>query len=116
SAVSPDGRKVAFVAIDSAGRRTLWVRTFATETALHLENTDGSLSPFFSPDSRDVGFFAEGKLKRIPAFGGSVQTLCDQSQAAGGSWNRDGIILFSQAGRLYRVSAGGGAATELKRP
>lgn len=116
SAVSPDGRKVAFVAIDSTGRRTLWVRTFATENALHLENTDGALSPFFSPDSHDIGFFAEGKLKRISAFGGSVQTLCEQSQAAGGSWNRDGIILFSQAGRLHRVSAGGGAATELERP
>jgi eukaryotic-like serine/threonine-protein kinase len=114
SAVSPDGRKVAFVPIDSAGRRTLWVRTLATDAAVRLENTDGALAPFFSPDSHDIGFFAEGKLKRIPAVGGSPQTLCDQSHAAGGTWNRDGVILFSQAGRLYRISAGGGSATALE--
>src|SRR5207302_7742133 len=64
-------------------------------------------------DSQNIGFFAEGKLKRIPATGGSPQTLCDQSQPAGGTWNRDNIILFSQAGRLYRVSAAGGTATQL---
>ena len=116
SAVSPDGRKVAFVAIDGAGRRSLWVRALAAEDELRLENTDGALSPFFSPDSHDIGFFAEGKLKRISVFGGSPQTLCDQSQAAGGTWSKDGIILFSQGGRLYRMSAAGGAVIELKQP
>jgi len=113
STVSPDGRKLAFIAIDSSGHRTLWVRTLASETALRLENTDGALMPFFSPDSQNIGFFAEGKLKRIPSSGGSPQILCDQSQPAGGTWNQDNIILFSQAGRLYQVYAAGGAATEL---
>jgi Tol biopolymer transport system component len=72
--------------------------------------------PFFSPDSQDIGFFADGKLKRISASGGSPRTLCDQSQAAGGTWNRDNIILFSQVGRLYRVSAAGGSAMPLTQP
>lgn len=116
SAVSPDGRKLAFIAIDTSGHRTLWVRTLASETALRLESTDGASMPFFSPDSQNIGFFADGKLKRIPASGGSPQTLCDQSQPAGGTWNKDNIILFSQEGRLYRVSAAGGPATQLTQP
>ena len=116
SAVSPDGRKLAFVAIDTSRHRTLWVRTLASESALRLENTDGALFPFFSPDSQDIGFFADGKLKRIPASGGPAQTLCDQSQAAGGTWNQDNVILFSQVGRLYRVSAAGGPATQITQP
>jgi Tol biopolymer transport system component len=72
--------------------------------------------PFFSPDSQNIGFFADGKLKKIQASGGSPQTLCDQSQAAGGTWNRDNVILFSQEGRLYRVPAEGGSATQLPQP
>jgi len=116
SAVSPDGRTVAYVAIDNSGQRALWVRTLASENALRLESTDGALAPFFSHDSQDIGFFAEGKLKRIPASGGAPRTLCEQSHAAGGTWNADGVILFSQEGRLYQVPAGGGIATELKRP
>jgi Tol biopolymer transport system component/DNA-binding winged helix-turn-helix (wHTH) protein len=116
SAVSPDGRKLAFIAIDTSGHRTLWVRTLASETALRLENTEGAAMPFFSPDSQNIGFFADGKLKRIPASGGSPQTLCDQSQPAGATWNQDNIILFSQEGRLYQVSAAGGSATQLTQP
>ena len=128
SAVSPDGSKLAFVATDTSGHRTLWVRTLASESVLRLENADGALFPFFSPDSQNIGFFADGKLKRISASGGSPQTLCGQSQATGGTWNqdniraaggtwsRDNIILFSHAGRLYRVSAAGGPATRLTRP
>ena len=71
------------------------MRTLASEAAVRLQNTDGALFPFFSPDSQNVGFFADGKLKRISADGGSPQTLCEQSQAAGGTWNQDNIILFS---------------------
>jgi Tol biopolymer transport system component/DNA-binding winged helix-turn-helix (wHTH) protein len=116
SAVSPDGRKLAFVAVDTSGHRKLWVRTLASESLVRLDLTDGALFPFFSPDSQNIGFFADGKLKRIPASGGSPQTLCDQSQAAGGTWNQDNIILFSQVGRLYRVSAAGGSATQVTPP
>ena len=116
STVSPDGRKLAFVGIDAAGHRKLWVRELASETALRLEHTDGALSPFFSPDSQNIGFFAQGKLKRIPAAGGVPKTVCDQDQGAGGTWNQDSLILFSQRGRLHRVSAAGGPATEVVRP
>jgi DNA-binding winged helix-turn-helix (wHTH) protein len=116
AAVSPDGRKLAFVAVDTSGHRNLWVRTLASESLLRLDNTDGALFPFFSPDSQHIGFFADGKVKRIPASGGTPRTLCDQSQAAGGTWNQDDIILFSQVGRLYRVSAAGGSATQLTQP
>ena len=116
STVSPDGRKLAFITRDGSYHSRLWVRTLASESALPLESTDGALFPFFSPDSQNIGFFAEGKLKRIPASGGLPQILCDQRQPAGGTWNHDNIILFSQAGRLYQVSAAGGAATQLTQP
>jgi Tol biopolymer transport system component len=116
SAISPDGRHLAFVGVDSSGLRTLWLRALASETAVHFENTDGAVTPFFSPDSQHIGFFADGKLKRIPVSGGAPETLCNVDQPAGGTWNRNNVILFSQSGRLYRVSAGGGATTELSRP
>jgi Tol biopolymer transport system component/DNA-binding winged helix-turn-helix (wHTH) protein len=113
SAVSPDGSKIAFVAFDSSGRKSLWVRAVDSEALLRLENTDGALLPFWSPDSQDIGFFADGKLKRIQAAGGSPQIICDQQFPEGGTWDRNGVILFSQAGQLYRVSAAGGGAALL---
>ncbi len=116
SAISPDGRKLAFVGIDASGHRNLWVRELASETALRLDLTQDAMSPFFSPDSKTIGFFAEGKLKLISYSGGPPKILCDQDQAAGGTWNRDNLILFSQRGRLYRIPARGGLATELLRP
>ena len=116
SAISPDGSKLAFVTVDSSGQRTLWLRALASEAATRFENTEDAAMPFFSPDSQHIAFFAERKLKRIQASGGAPQTLCDVDQPAGGTWNRDNVILFSQLGRIYRVSAGGGATTELARP
>ena len=116
SAVSADGTKVAFVAVDPSGHRTLWVRALASESSIRLPNTDEAITPFFSADSQHIGYFADGKLKRIPTLGGSAQTLCNVNQPAGGTWNRENVIVFSQLGRLYRVSAGGGPSTELVRP
>jgi Tol biopolymer transport system component len=113
SAVSPDGSKLAFVALDDSGRKALWVRLLASEALLRLQNTDGALLPFWSPDSQHIGFFADGKLKRIPASGGSSQIICNQQYPEGGTWSRDDVIVFSQAGQLYRVSAAGGDATLL---
>src|SRR6266568_734693 len=68
--------------------------------------------PFWSPDSRFVGFFAEGKLKKIDILGGTPQTLCDAARGTGGAWNRDGVIVFARniSSGLYRVSAEGGKA------
>ena len=109
SAVSPDGSKVAFVAIDRSGSRALWVRPVASEAMHRLDDTEGALLPFWSPDSEQIGFFADGKIKILPVAGGSARIVCEQRYPGGGTWNRDGVILFSQSGRLYRVSAAGGA-------
>ena len=109
-AVSPDGSQLAFTA-RSAGRMMLWLRRFDSATATPLEGTDGASQPFWSPDSRSIGFFAQGKMKRIAAAGGPVQTLCDaRGNGRGATWNREGVILFSpdQLESLYQVPAGGG--------
>ncbi|HLW80926.1 MAG TPA: protein kinase [Candidatus Acidoferrales bacterium] len=109
-AVSPDGTRLAFVATDSNGKDTLWIRSLSASGAQQLNGTDGAIYPFWSPDSRRVGFFAEGKLKTINIAGGAVQILCDAPFGRGGTWNRNGTIVFapSATGPLYRISAAGG--------
>ena len=115
-ALSPDGRRLAFIA-NSAGKDLVWVRPLDSLSAQSLAGTDGVFAPsniFWSPDSRSIGFFAGGKLKKIDASGGAPQTLCDAPDARGGTWNREGVILFNPAGSnqpLYRVSAAGGDPT-----
>jgi eukaryotic-like serine/threonine-protein kinase len=109
-AISPNGQILAFVATDSTGKDQLWVRTLSSLAPLPLPGTDGVSQPFWSPDSRHIGFFANGKLKRIEASGGPALTICDAPQGRGGSWNRDGIIVFapSNAAGLSKVAAAGG--------
>ena len=94
-AVSPDGHQIAFVATSADGRTLLWVRSLDTLTAQALAGTEGALRPFWSPDSRFLGFFADGKLKKIEVSGGPPITLCDASGGGGGAWSRDGVIVFS---------------------
>jgi serine/threonine protein kinase len=115
--LSPDGTKVVLVARDSSGRNLLWIRSLDSLAAQPLSGTEGSAFPFWSPDSRFVGFFADGKLKKISVEGGPAQTLCDAPISRGGSWGREGTILFAPVpdGPLYRVSAAGGAATAVTR-
>jgi len=115
SAISPNGRSLAFVAVEVSGQRSLWIRTLDSEKAIRLERTEGAIAPFFSPDSQSIGFFADGKLRTIPVFGGTHRTLCGAPQPAGGTWNRDNVILFSASGRLHRVPAMGGDPAELPR-
>jgi Tol biopolymer transport system component len=113
-AVSPDGRHLVFAATGSDGTTRLWLRSLEAIEARPLPGTEGSTgtSPFWSPDSRFVAFNAAGKLKRIDIAGGPAQTLCDAPTVLGGSWNRDGIIIFTQyPGPLMRVSAAGGEPT-----
>jgi len=112
-AVSPDGRRLAFRARDASGKSFLWVRPLDGAAAQPLAGTEGPSFPFWSPDSRSIGFFADGKLKKIAASGGPAQTLCEASEGRGGTWNRDDLIVFSPTpgSPLYRVSASGGAAT-----
>ncbi len=115
-ALSPDGRLLAAVLVDGKQFR-LSIRSLDEPAFQPLPGTDGSRGPFWSPDSKFVGFFADGKLKIVPAAGGPPQVLCDG--AGSGSWNRDGVILFTTNDTkrpLQRVTATGGACTAVPAP
>jgi serine/threonine protein kinase len=110
-ALSPDGLTLAFVAIDSSdGKSQLWVRPLKSLVALPLPGTEGALFPFWSADSRFIAFFAASKLKKIQSSGGPALKICDAPDGRGGSWNRDGVILFcpNYTDVIYHVSAAGG--------
>ncbi|HUP62231.1 MAG TPA: protein kinase [Thermoanaerobaculia bacterium] len=115
-AVSPDGRYVAFSASeDATGRVQLWVRDMDITQPFALGGTDGATFVFWSPDSRSLGFFADGYLKRTDLKGGSPQALCPVAVARGGSWSSDDVIIFAPSadGPLFRVNASGGAPQQL---
>jgi Tol biopolymer transport system component len=118
TAISPDGRRIAFGATGSAGRPMLWVQPLNSGTAQPLAGTEGAAYPFWSADSRYLGFFAGGKLNTIDANGGPPQALCDAPNGRGGAWNQDGIIVFAsdQSGSLMRVDATGGTPVEVTEP
>jgi Tol biopolymer transport system component len=115
-AISPDGRHLAFVA-SAEGREKLWLRTLDATGAQPLPGTEGAVNPFWSPDSRSIGFFAEGKLKRIDISGGQRQTLTSVHSGYGGTWNRDGVIVYSRSwgSQLYRIPASGGEPVAITR-
>ena len=106
---------MAFVATGADGKNLLWVRSLDTLTAQSLAGTDDAASPFWSPDSRYLGFFAGGKLKKIDVSGGPPITLCDAPTGQGGAWSRDGVIVFEAIttanSALQKVSAAGGTPT-----
>ncbi len=110
-AISPDGRKVVYEGLDN-GKHLLWLRRLESPNAEALPGTDGPTQPFWSPDSRSVAFFADGKLKRIDIAGGTPQIVTDSPNGPNGAWNSDGTILFAltSTGPLQRVAASGGAA------
>ncbi len=110
-ALSPDGRQIIFVAASESGPR-LWLRSLSTTAAQPLAGTEGATSPFWSPDSRSVGFFAANALKRLDLGGGAPQTLAPIRVSRGGTWNADGVIVFgpNTVGPLMRISATGGDA------
>ena len=107
--LSPDGRMLAFVA-SAGGPSQVWVRSMDALESRALAGTDNATYPFWSPDGAYLGFFADGKLKKIAVAGGPAQTLCDAAAGRGGAWNRDGVIVFSPGptSTLFRVSAAGG--------
>ncbi len=109
-AVSPDGRNVVFVARAKSAYQ-IWLRPVASLDARPIPGTEGGAFPFWSPDSRFIGFFAAGKLKKVPIAGGPPIVLADAPAGRGGSWSRDNVILFtpSTADGLMRVSSAGGA-------
>jgi Tol biopolymer transport system component len=118
SAISPDGRTVVFQATDSTSTQRLWARPIGSLAAQAIAGTDNATFPFWSPDSRFIGFFADGKLKKVPLAGGAPEVLCDAPDGRGGSWGRAGVIVFAPmaAGPIWRVSADGGEAVEIMRP
>jgi eukaryotic-like serine/threonine-protein kinase len=113
--VSPDGRHLAFIARE-AGRTSLWVRSVDAVAPRTMAGTEGASQPFWSPDSRSIGFHAEGALKRVALEGGAIQILCAVRTMAGATWSPRGIILFSQLNALGRVPDTGGTPVLLPPP
>jgi serine/threonine protein kinase len=114
-AISPNGQKIVFVAT-SEGQNKLWLRPLGSATAKPLAGTDGAVAPFWSPDSRSIAFFTstDNRIKHLDIDGGSMRVLGTFPLATGGTWNRDGTILFSTlAGPtpIFRISDKGGQAT-----
>ena len=119
-AISPDRRALVYEAA-SQGRTQLWIRSLDSDTARPLDGTEGASKPFWSSDSRSIGFFTTGQLKRIDLDGGIVRTLASAPQSRGGTWGTSATILFAagSAGSLNAVPAGGGdtvAVTRVDRP
>jgi serine/threonine protein kinase len=93
--ISPDGQKVAFTATSADGKIMLYVRNLDSPEAKLLSGSENALEPFWSPDSRSIAFGSNGKLKRSDLSGGNAQVLCDAARLVGGTWNKEGIIVFS---------------------
>ncbi len=120
-AVAPDGRTVAVVGFSEPERRNvLWLYEVGGREERKLADTEGASFPFWSPDGKGLGFFADGKLKKLDIGGGPVQVLCDAPAGRGGTWSRGGVIVFSPSGQLggglYRVPVAGGTATRITTP
>jgi len=111
--VSPDGKTLAFSAVDDKGRTNLWLRPLDAQQATMLPGTEDAASPFWSPDGHYLAFIADRKLKKISVSGGDAQTLADAASFGGGDWSPDGIILFCQQhfGPISQIPASGGPIT-----
>ncbi|MEI6669887.1 MAG: protein kinase [Acidobacteriota bacterium] len=121
-AVAPNGHTVAVVGRrESARRDAIWLYELGSQDATKLANTEGATCPFWSPDGRFLAFFADGQLKKILVAGGPAQTLCDADSGRGGTWNKNGVIVFSPSGALqtglYRIpDTGGVPPTKISSP
>ncbi|HEU4333494.1 MAG TPA: protein kinase [Candidatus Eisenbacteria bacterium] len=118
--ISPDGRVIAFSAADSGGAFRLYIRPLGALEATAIAGTEGAGRPFWSPDSRHLGFMAGGRLRRVSVDGGTSQTICESNSRGDGTWSSRGVILYdgSPTDSIERVDAGGGApapATRIER-
>ncbi len=111
-AISPDGRTIV-IATSGIGKRQLWLRALDALQAQPLPGTEDAIYPFWSPDSRQIGFFTQGKLKKIAASGGPAQSLCNAEDGRGASWNQDDVIVFSPGNAIQRVPAAGGVPADV---
>ncbi len=116
--LAPDGSALAYVATDAHGQILLWVRKLNEVHARPVAGTDGANFPFWSSDSRAIGFFAGGKLKATPMEGGSPSVVCDAPIGRGGTWNADGTILFAPTfeSGLFQVASSGGTPQPVTIP
>lgn len=116
-ALSPDGSKLAFVAQTGKDKPSLWIRPLNSLKPRRVDDSDDAQYPFWSPDSRYVGFFAHGHLRKLDTGSFAITTICSAENARGGAWNQDDVIVFApdQTGPLFRVSAAGGEATPLTK-
>jgi eukaryotic-like serine/threonine-protein kinase len=119
--IAPNGQTIAVVAHqESAKKNALWIYELGSQSVKSLADTEGATYPFWSADGRSLAFFADGKLKKLEVSGGPVQTVCDAPSGRGGTWNKDGVIVFtpdaSLGKGLYRVSASGGTPTRISNP
>ena len=118
--LSPAGDRFVFSGIDPEGKVRLWVRSLDSYTATPLPGTEGGILPFWSPDARFIGFFADKKLKRIESSGGGAPLALYDVDGVGGAWAPNGDILFTNpAGPVMRLPSGGGkavAVTKLDAP
>jgi eukaryotic-like serine/threonine-protein kinase len=117
--LSPDGQRIVFSATGGDQRSRLWIRSLDSSTVQTIAGTDDGVLPFWSPDGRQLGFLAAGKIKRVDATGGNAQTICELGETysfGAASWNRDGLILFGRNAVLMRVPAQGGVPKVVREP
>ncbi len=109
-AISPDGTRLAFTASKAGGQPDLWIRNLDGSSAQPVVGAENASFPFWSPDGHFIGFFADRKLKRVDSSSGTILTICDADRGVGGTWNRDGTIVFGPVptSALFRVAASGG--------
>ena len=114
--ISPDGQKIAFTATSADGKTMLYVRNLDSMEAKLLPGSENALEPFWSPDSRSLAYGSNGKLKRSDLTGANAQVLCDSARLIGGTWSKDGIIVFAPDYRttIMQVSAQGGEPQPVK--
>jgi hypothetical protein len=120
-AIAPNGHTVAIAGHGESQRNNfLWIYEPGSQEAKTIPGTEDASFPFWSADGRSLGFFADGKLKRLDLAGGPVQALCDAPTGRGGTWNKDGVILFTPSGLLgvglYRIPASGGTPVQISSP
>jgi eukaryotic-like serine/threonine-protein kinase len=120
-AISPDGRRIAIAAVGRGDEARIWLRELSATVSTPIAGTEGGYSPAWSPDGKQIAFFANGKLKTVPVTGGSPHVLCDAFSESSITWSADGTIVFAQINSpdgpgLFKIAAAGGTPVRLTRP